>query len=118
MIYLLLLHFIFYLPTSSVYMVPITLTAYEPSIYQTDTSPFITASNKQVRLGIVALSRDIEKKYNFKFGDVVLLENHGMFVFEDRMNKKWKNRIDIFMYNGADLFGKRKDNLIIFNGGR
>jgi 3D (Asp-Asp-Asp) domain-containing protein len=43
-------------------------------------------------------------------GDMVLIENMGLFRIEDRMNARWKRRIDILHGNpkAAMLFGKKK----------
>ena len=93
--------------------IPVTVTAYEPKTEQTDDTPLITASNERVRLGIIALSKDLEKEYNFHFGDTIWLEKYGLFVFEDRMHPRWKRRVDIFMWSGADIFGIKKDKIIL-----
>lgn len=96
-------------------LLPIKVTKYNPERNQTDSTPFIMASNKRVYDGAIALSRDIEEKYGYKFGDLVFLENLGTFVFQDRMNKKWTNRADIFSFNKKESlrFGMVEDNLII-----
>jgi len=95
--------------------VPITVTKYNPEPDQTDSTPFIMASNKRVYTGAIALSRDLEKEFGFKFGDLVFLEGLGTYVFQDRMNKKWKNRADIldFSKKEAVRFGRKTDNIII-----
>ena len=86
------------------------ITAYPPLAEHTDDSPLITASNTRVRHGIVALSRDIERKYNLKFGDKIHIEGIGSFYFYDRMNKRIKNGVDIFMWDKQDCleFGRKK----------
>jgi len=69
------------------------VTAYSSTVDQTDSTPFITASNSHVRDGIVAA--------NFlRFGTKVRFPNiYGdkIFVVEDRMNSKYPHRIDIWM---------------------
>jgi len=77
--------------------IPVVVTAYNAVGAQTDSTPEITASNKRVKSGMVALSRDIEEEFNFRFGDTVVIKSLGAFTFEDRMNKRWKRRVDIFM---------------------
>ncbi len=96
-------------------LVPVVVTAYNPVASQTDSTPKITASNKRVRLGIVALSRDLEKEFGFKFGDTVVIEGHGFFVFEDRMNKRWRRRVDILMFSmeAAREFGVQSSHLMV-----
>jgi len=95
--------------------IPVTITAYSPRKGETDSTPFITASNKRVREGIIALSRDLEEELELKFGDQIHIEGYGYFQFEDRMHKRKKKHVDIFMFETkrALKFGKQKGNLII-----
>jgi 3D (Asp-Asp-Asp) domain-containing protein len=95
------------------FAVPVHITAYNPVPGQTDDTPFITASADYVRDGIVALSRDLETTLELEFGDIVVLETRdgeflGEFEFQDRMNKRWRNKVDIFMWKVKDArkFGK------------
>jgi len=92
-------------------IIEVTITAYTPTYKECDNDPHITSSNRRVRFGYVALSRDLEKKLGLKFGDMILIP----FEFQDRMNKKWKNRIDIFMHSekSAKKFGKRKTRVFV-----
>ena len=63
----------------------------------------------------MALSRDLEKEFGFKFGDTVVIEDHGSFVFEDRMNKRWTRRVDILMFSWEDArkFGAQRSFLVV-----
>jgi len=79
--------------------IPVKVTAYNPVRSQTDSSPLITASNKRVRNGMVALSRDLEREFSFRFGDTVYLYGIGRFVFEDRMHRRKRRQVDILMLN-------------------
>jgi 3D (Asp-Asp-Asp) domain-containing protein len=95
------------------FAVPVSITAYNPEPDQTDDTPFITASAAHVRDGIVALSYDLERTLELEFGDIVVLETRngqhlGEFEFQDRMNKRWRNKVDIFMWKLQDAkkFGK------------
>lgn len=90
-------------------IIPVIITAYSPTPDQCDSTPLITASNQKVRTGIIALSRDIEKEFNLKFGDRVEIIGYGVFEFQDRMNKRWKRKVDIFFWerNRAIQFGKK-----------
>lgn len=96
-------------------IIPVTVTAYNAEVAQTDSTPFITASNKRVREGIVALSRDLERDYGLTWGDKVYIIGIGEFEFQDRMNRRFKKRVDIFMWSKrrALKFGKKKAKLII-----
>jgi len=95
----------------------VNVTAYSPSPHITQGDPFMMASGRRVRiqdlweLKYVALSRDLVKKYNLKFGDKVYIG----FEFQDLMNAKVKNTIDIFMRNLtlARQFGRQRRNIVI-----
>lgn len=102
-------------PMMTVMFVPVVVTAYNPVASQTDSTPKITASNKRAKPGIVALSRDLEKEFDFKFGDTVVIEGIGCFVFEDRMNKRWTRRVDILMTSreNARKFGVQRLFLVV-----
>ncbi|MCX6718746.1 MAG: 3D domain-containing protein [Candidatus Staskawiczbacteria bacterium] len=72
----------------------VVVTAYSSAENQTDETPFITASNKYVRDGIIANNM-------LPFGTKVRipkLYGNKVFVVEDRMNKKKSDyHIDIWM---------------------
>ena len=74
--------------------IKVKLTAYSSSADQTDDSPFITASNKYVKDGIIANNM-------LPFGTKVRIPDlYGdkIFVVEDRMNKKKSDyHFDIWM---------------------
>jgi 3D (Asp-Asp-Asp) domain-containing protein len=69
------------------------ITAYSSTPEETDDTPFITASGKYVRDGIVAtneLPMGTKIRIPAIYGDKV-------FVVEDRMHKRMKNKVDIWM---------------------
>lgn len=69
----------------------VTLTGYSSTPDQTDDTPFITARGTHVRDGIVAA--------NFlPFGTKLKIDGFGdkIFVVEDRMNKRYTSRVDIW----------------------
>jgi 3D (Asp-Asp-Asp) domain-containing protein len=103
-----------YYPGSPVMYIPVVVTAYDPIESQTDSTPHLTASNKLVRPGIVALSRDLEEEFGFTFGDTVVIQGIGFFVFEDRMHKRWARRVDILMPSrkAAKEFGVKHSFLV------
>jgi 3D (Asp-Asp-Asp) domain-containing protein len=84
----------------------VVVTAYSSTVWETDDSPFITASNTYVRDGIIA------NNY-LPFGTKVKLpEIYGdkIFVVEDRMSWKKSNyHIDIWFpsYSEAKEFGAK-----------
>jgi 3D (Asp-Asp-Asp) domain-containing protein len=94
--------------------VQLLATGYSSSVIETDNTPFITASNTRTRHGIVAMSRDLLKRYNpdapFDFGDTVHISGLGDFEVEDSMHWRWRRRIDIWHSSraAAKRFGARR----------
>jgi 3D (Asp-Asp-Asp) domain-containing protein len=86
---------------------PVVVTAYSSSVWETDSDPFITAAGTEVRDGIVANNL-------LPFGTKVRIpEIYGdkIFVVEDRMSQKKGNyQIDIWFpsYSEAKSFGAQK----------
>jgi len=84
----------------------VVATAYSSSVDETDDTPFITAKGTYVRDGIIAA--------NFlPFGTAVKIPaiyGDKVFMVEDRMNKRFPDRIDVWMPSkqAAFLFGKKK----------
>jgi 3D (Asp-Asp-Asp) domain-containing protein len=80
-------------------------TTYTPSEKETDSTPLITASGFKInpknpkKHRIIAVSRDLKKKY--KFGTRVKVSGAGKYsgeyVVRDVMNKRYKKRIDILI---------------------
>ncbi|RJQ37307.1 hypothetical protein C4552_01150 [Candidatus Parcubacteria bacterium] len=88
-----------------------TVTAYSSSVDETDSTPFITASGTRTRHGIVATNM-------FPFGTRVRIpELFGdeVFVVEDRMHRRFSDRIDVWMPSKwqALQFGKRQASIEI-----
>ena len=86
----------------------VTVTAYSPRMRETDSTPFTTASNRPVRQGIVAVSRDLFDS-GWVFGRKVYLAGLGLFTIDDLMAAGKRNQIDIFMddTDAALGFGRR-----------
>jgi 3D (Asp-Asp-Asp) domain-containing protein len=93
---------------------PVTLTAYSSTPDQCDSTPHITASNKSVHHGIIAVSDDIVKELGISFGQKVLIPGHGVFEVQDRMNPRWHRRVDIWHDDreAARLFGIQKGTML------
>lgn len=87
----------------------LTVTAYSPRIRETDDSPTITATNRPVRHGIVAVSRDLFKA-GWVFGKKVYIKNYGVFTIDDLMASSKRNQIDIFMFDTEQAinFGRKR----------
>jgi 3D (Asp-Asp-Asp) domain-containing protein len=91
----------------------VTLTTYSVSEAQTDSTPLVTASgfninpNNPKRHRIIAVSRDLKRKY--KFGQKVRIEGagkyNGIYTIRDLMHHRWKNKIDILI-NPSDKHTK------------
>jgi len=100
------------------FRVPITITAYPPLQKCTDKTPLETASGARVAEGVVALSKDLEQRYKFRFDEKLHIAGIGgkekKMVFQDRMNPKWKNRADVFMWSEERCrrFGVMRGTLI------
>ena len=91
----------------------VTATAYSSHCDQTDSSPFIAAWGNRLRPGMkaIAVSRDLLSQYGIRNGTKVRVGGlPGYYTVRDKMNKRYKKRIDIYM--GVDrrralLWGRR-----------
>ena len=98
----------------------VTCTIYHAVPEQTDTTPFITASgahiNKDNPQGHrwIAVSRDLEE-LGFVFGAKVRVTGtsslDGIYVVQDRMNARWKKRIDLLV--NKEITGGKWDKVKI-----
>lgn len=82
------------------------ITAYSSTVDQTDSTPFITASNTRVRDGIVAANW-------LPFGAKIQIpEAYGdkIFVVEDRMHPRHGDKVDIWMTSRSEAlqWGRQK----------
>jgi 3D (Asp-Asp-Asp) domain-containing protein len=87
----------------------VTVTAYNPTEDQCDEDPYVAASMRRVRSGTIAVSRDLFQQ-GWVFGRKVRIKGMGIFEINDLMNKRFSNRIDVFMWDRdrAVAFGKRR----------
>ena len=106
------------------YGIVVDVTMYQPTYYQTDQTPNITADGTKIRISkasqykFVALSRNLLKRWGgpFDYGDFVLLKGaegkDGVYQVRDTMNAKWVNVVDIlesthvepYKFTGAHIF--------------
>lgn len=90
-------------------------TAYNSDIDQTDSTPFITASGERVGEGTIALSRDMIRAENafmakmgynnaatISFGDTIDIVYVRRMVVHDTMNRRYRERADIWMNSESD----------------
>ena len=85
----------------------VTATVYHAVPGQTDATPFRTASGARINKKnpysnrYIALSRDLEKEMGVEFGDEIYVDcdckHNGIWVFEDRMSKRWKKKVDLLV---------------------
>nr|WKN35149.1 3D domain-containing protein [Tunicatimonas sp. TK19036] len=93
----------------------VTATAYNSLEAQTKKGDaFTTAWGDQLEPGIkaIAVSRDLLNEYGLSHNMKVQIEGlEGTYRVLDKMNKRWKRRIDIYMGNDLDKarkFGKQQ----------
>lgn len=90
----------------------VTATAYNSVVEQCDADPWIAAWNDRLVPGmkIIAISRNLERLGLTRGVRVYIEELDEWFVVMDRMNRRWKDRIDIWMeedISSARRFGKK-----------
>ena len=101
--------------------VSVTATIYHAVPAQTDSTPFITASNRVIDKDNpgghrwIAVSRDLEA-LGYTFGTRVCVENagpmNGYWIVQDRMNKRWTHRIDFLV--DESMKGGKWNNVTIY----
>ncbi len=92
------------------------VTAYQPLIEQTDSSPCITANGKPVHMDGIAISRDLHVRWggDLDFGDALYVQDIGIKIINDVMNSRFRHSVDIFVWTQAEeakiwrKYGKRK----------
>lgn len=92
----------------------VTATAYNSLPSQTDSTPNIAAWGDRLRPGMkaIAVSRDLLKKYGLRHNQRVKISGlPGTYRVLDKMNKRWRKKIDIYMGKSrrkARQWGRRK----------
>jgi len=92
----------------------VTATAYTSHVGQTDSTPNIAAWGDRLHPGMksIAVSRDLLKVYGLKHNQKVRIKGlDGEYVVLDKMNKRWRKKIDIYMGKNkrkAFQWGRRK----------
>ena len=62
------------------------------------------SAGKVPRLGDAAVSRDIERKYNLKFGDKLHILGVGIYTFMDRTSVHLQKTVDIYEHTKKSAF--------------
>ena len=78
----------------------VTATAYTSHAGQTDSTPFLAAWNNRLKPGMkaIAVSRDMLTRYGMRNGTKVRIAGlPGYYRVRDKMNKRYRKRIDIYM---------------------
>lgn len=99
--------------SNTVFSKVVTATGYTARVVECDSTPWYTASMELSRVGVIAISPDLEA-LGIKLGQFIIIKGMGLFKVSDRMNPRWRNRIDIMMGNitAAKLFGKQEVTIL------
>ena len=93
--------------------IDVTATAYNSLAYQTNNNPSITAFGDSLKPGLkyIAVSRDL-LRMGLKHNTPIIIEGFDdIYLVKDKMNARWKTRIDIYMgidVKEAKKWGKKK----------
>lgn len=96
--------------------IEVTATAYNSLAYQTNSNPHITAFGDSLKPGLkyIAVSRDLLRN-GLKHNTLVKVEGlHGTYLVKDKMNRRFRNKIDLYMgtdVKAAKKWGRRKVNI-------
>lgn len=99
--------------------IEVTATAYNSTKWQTDGNPYITAWGDTLKADTksIAVSNDLIK-LGLKHHTKVKIEGfEGVYLVNDKMHAKWKNRIDIYFgtdVKAARAWGRRKVKINYF----
>ena len=108
----------------------VTVTTYNPTRQQCDSTPNITADGTTIKpwkatdYRYVALSRDLLSRWGgpFDYGDYIIIEGtdgwDGIYQVRDTMNPKWVKRVDIlttnsrFKYDNVTMYKYVDEDLV------
>lgn len=105
------------LPTSRKNVLTVTASAYTSCKRETDTTPYLAAWNNQLKPSVksIAVSRDLLKLGLTNGTKVKISGLKGHYMVLDKMNKRWKKKIDIYMgcnNKRARKWGKRTVTIV------
>lgn len=97
----------------SIFSRDVVVTMYTSRAEETDDTPYETASGHPVRLGTLAVSRDLLAAVG-GFGARVVLVGYGQFVVNDVMAARKRNQVDIWCpdLEAARLHGVRRVRMV------
>ena len=89
-----------------------TVTAYNPVPWETDDTPCISASG----MNICQTSKKVCASNEFPFGTLLLIDGE-IWEVQDRMSRKYNDRVDLFFMTKEELqkWGKRTVEVIKLN---
>ena len=111
--------FVLFSAFSMAFTMTVTATAYTSTRNQCDSTPCIGAWGDNIcklhqkGIGIIAVSRDLERLGLRRNSKVKI--NGKTYIVKDRMHRRWKRRIDIYMgrnHKKMRKFGKRKVQIV------
>ena len=119
-ILLLSLLFSFQSSAHSVKTLRVTASAYNSVAAQTNHHPNLTAWGVRLKPGMkaVAISRDLLHKGLKKGSRITIQGLSGEYVVLDKMHRRWRNKIDIYMGNdikAARKWGKRTVTITVLD---
>ena len=93
--------------------IKVTATAYNSLAYQTSSNPSITAFGDSLKPGqrYIAVSRDLLDSGLVHNTQVKIQGFDSLYTVKDKMNRRWRKRIDIYMDNDvakAKEWGRKK----------
>lgn len=93
--------------------IKVTATAYNSLAYQTNSNPSITAFGDSLKPGLryIAVSRDLLDSGLVHNTQVKLQGFDSLYTVKDKMHRRWRKRIDIYMDNDvtkAKQWGRKK----------
>jgi len=96
----------------------VVASAYSSTPHQTDDTPFITANGEYVYWGGVAANIIDTNGRNIPFGTKIMIPDlfgDQIFTINDRMNRRYKNNLDVWFPYTADAreFGRKTIKIVI-----
>ncbi len=110
-----------------IFKTTVTLTMYNPTRGQTDSTPNVTADGTRINIWkasnyrFVAVSRDLLKRWDgpLDYGDWIVVEgagkDSGIYQVRDTMNPRFTRRVDILKTSGTKQFRYNNITLIKYD---